>query len=81
MAIKWGGDLGDDCTAHWSGLILRAEWMYGDSWWWAVLESDTGIEIVSSNNANYAEMKFTTGDEARAAAEQAAREFRGDRAT
>jgi hypothetical protein len=27
--IIWNGDLDDDCTALWAGLMLRAEWMDG----------------------------------------------------
>ncbi len=51
---KWHGDLNDDCTAKWAGLILRAEWMQDDDigqiWWWAVSDDETGEEIDSSNN-------------------------------
>ena len=25
--ITWRGDLSDDCSADWAGLLLRAEWM------------------------------------------------------
>ena len=76
MTIKWTGDLDDDCTARWSGLTLRAEWMQGDNWWWAVTDISSGNEIDSSNNDGYFEMKFTSGAVARDAAERAAREWR-----
>jgi hypothetical protein len=52
--VIWNGDLNDDCTARWNGLILRAEWMNKKNWWWAV-SKDNGNpldEIDSSNNYN-----------------------------
>ncbi len=76
MSINWTGDLDDDCTAHWAGLLLRAEWMDGRRWWWAVSEEVSGKEIDSSNNDGYFDVKFTSGSAARDAAETAAREFR-----
>ncbi|MDR6568809.1 hypothetical protein [Chitinophaga ginsengisegetis] len=36
--IIWTGDLSDDCTAKWAGLMLRAEWMEKNYWWWAVYD-------------------------------------------
>ena len=30
--IIWRGDISDDCTAEWAGLMLRAEWM-DDNYW------------------------------------------------
>ena len=30
--IMWTGNLDDDCTARWAGLLLRAEWMDEDYW-------------------------------------------------
>lgn len=74
MAIEWSGELDDDCTAEWLGLLLRAEWMVGDRWWWAVSDIASGEEIDSSNNDGYFEVVFTSGDAARHAAEKAARE-------
>jgi hypothetical protein len=74
MAIEWKGDLDDDCTAEWSGLLLRAEWMDGDRWWWAVSDLASGDEIDSSNHDGYFDIKFTSGSAARHAAEQAAYE-------
>jgi hypothetical protein len=73
-AIEWRGDLDDDCTAEWSGLLLRAEWMAGDRWWWAVSDLASGEEIDSSNSDGYVEVAFTSGAAARRAAESAARE-------
>ncbi|WP_028981126.1 hypothetical protein [Sporocytophaga myxococcoides] len=45
--ITWIGDLSDDCTANWAGLMLRGEWMDEDYWWWAVydMKKDGGGEI------------------------------------
>ena len=72
--IIWTGELNDDCTARWNGLILRAEWMDEDIWWWAVSKdnNDPMDEIDSSNN-----YKITCigGEQARQFAEQAAKKF------
>lgn len=73
--ITWTGDLDDDCTAIWKGLVLRAEWMNGKRWWWAVSDQATGVEIDSSNNEGYFDTPFLSGAEARQAAESAAREY------
>jgi hypothetical protein len=73
MAIEWRGDLGDDCTAEWSGLLLRAEWMAGNRWWWAVRDLASGEQIDSSNES--LDVTFTSGDAARRAAEKAAQEY------
>ncbi|MCW1913365.1 hypothetical protein OJ996_07265 [Luteolibacter sp. GHJ8] len=70
--IVWTGDLEDDCTAFWGGLILRAEEMNDRDWWWAVSRADSGLEIASSNDDG---RDCTSGPEARAFAEQAARAF------
>lgn len=69
-SIVWTGDLDDDCTARWSGLLLRAEWMDGSHWWWAVSKMDSGVEISSSNDDP---RSCTSGREARLFAEGAAR--------
>ncbi|MDP2815874.1 MAG: hypothetical protein Q8O19_04270, partial [Rectinemataceae bacterium] len=63
--INWSGDLNDDCTAEWNGLLLRAEWMFGGPkdeargavacWWWAVSSVVTGEELASSKRANSGE--------------------------
>jgi hypothetical protein len=75
MAIEWRGDLDDDCTAEWSGLLLRAEWMAGTRWWWAVSDLASGEEVDSSNNDGYFGVEFTSGSTARHAAEMAAQEY------
>jgi hypothetical protein len=68
--IIWTGDLDDDCTARWAGLMLRAEWMDGAYWWWAVSEIATGRELASSNDDR---QEYTSGTAARSAAERIAR--------
>jgi len=68
--IIWTGDLDDDCTALWAGLMLRAEWMDGPHWWWAVSEIATGREIASSNDD---QREWTSGTAARSEAERIAR--------
>lgn len=68
--IIWTGDLDDDCTAQWAGLMLRAEWMNDRDWWWAVSDVATGRELASSNDD---QRKYTSGTVARSAAERSAR--------
>jgi hypothetical protein len=68
--IIWFGDLDDDCTAIWNGLILRAEWMDKHIWWWAVSVNDDRPEEIDSSN-NY-ESACIGGENARRFAEQAA---------
>ncbi|WP_405207119.1 hypothetical protein [Aquimarina sp. LLG6339-5] len=69
--IKWEGDLNDDCTAIWCGLMLRAEWMDEDYWWWCVYDNmNNDIQIDSSNE--YDE-RFIGGETARNKAEEIAR--------
>ena len=73
--IIWNGDLNDDCTAKWSGLMLRAEWMDGDNWWWCVydmLELDNENQIDSSNE--YDE-QCIGGKAARNKAEEISKEY------
>ena len=72
--IIWTGDLNDDCTAIWNGLILRAEWMDDDRWWWAVSKDNNNAmdEIDSSNN--YDTIRIG-GEKARQLAEEAAMRF------
>lgn len=71
--IRWTGDLQDDCTAIWGGLMLRAEEMDHDSWWWAVsMDEGRGNEIRSSN---YEDRECRTGAIARQRAEECARDF------
>jgi len=71
--IIWKGDLKDDCTAKWSGLMLRAEWMDEDYWWWCVYDNlNNDIQIDSSNE--YDE-RFIGGGIARNKAEEIAKEY------
>lgn len=72
--IAWSGDLDDDCTAHWCGMVLRAEWMDDDLWWWAVVDAETQSEIASSNVARYSGISYASGVAARDAAEFEARQ-------
>lgn len=66
VSLTWGGELDDDCTAESGALVLRAEWMYDDIWWWAVYD---GQKLVASSTVMPAHYK--SGAEARDAAEQA----------
>ena len=68
----WSGDLYDDCTALWAGFMLRAEWMVDDRWWWCVYEEGSDDQKASSNDS---EELCRSGDEARSAAEKAARQL------
>ena len=71
--IIWEGDLKDDCTAKWSGLMLRVEWMDEDYWWWCVYDNlNSDIQIDSSNE--YDE-RFIGGEIARNKAEEIAKEY------
>jgi len=71
--IIWEGDLKDDCTAKWSGLILRAEWMDENYWWWCVYDNlNNDIQIDSSSEYNE---KFIGGEIARNKAEDIAKEY------
>ncbi|MCJ8292696.1 MAG: hypothetical protein MJK07_23220 [Flavobacteriales bacterium] len=71
--IAWEGDIKDDCTAKWSGLMLRAEWMDEDYWWWCVYDTlNNDIQIDSSNE--YDE-RFIGGEIARNKAEEVAKEY------
>jgi hypothetical protein len=73
-SIEWTGDLSDDCTAVWAGLVLRAEMMKRGSWWWAVYDDRTKEVLRSSNTS---ETRVSNGKKARAAAESAARDWLG----
>ena len=43
IAFNWQGDLDDDCGAYHDNLLLRAEQMDTDRWWWAVnVRSESG---------------------------------------
>ncbi len=73
--IAWTGDLQDDCSAKFAGLVLRAEWMDNDLWWWCIYDMNNGgIQIDSSNNYN---RRPNTGEVARKAAEHSAFKYLG----
>jgi hypothetical protein len=71
--IIWTGDLDDDCTAIWAGLMLRAERMEEDYWWWAVYDMTRGDLTIDDSNS-YKE-NFTGGVSARKKAETVALHF------
>lgn len=70
--IIWTGDLLDDCTAYYHGLRLRAEDMDGETWWWAVTDTETETEIGSSDDAITLPNNSVS---AREAAEECARKY------
>jgi hypothetical protein len=73
--IEWTGDLNDDCTSIWADLMLRAEEMDKQSWWWAVSDQlSGGLEIGSSNRSDDV---CRSGAEARGLAEDCARAYLG----
>jgi hypothetical protein len=72
--IIWTGDLEDDCSAEWCGLLLRAEWMEGVYWWWGVYDLEDEDQIDSSNEY---EEKPIGGTAAREMAEKVAKEYLG----
>lgn len=71
--IIWTGDLSDDCTANWAGLMLRAEWMEDDFWWWAVYDMTLNEMVVDSSNEY--DVPFLSGEQARIKAESVARTY------
>ncbi|WCT13153.1 hypothetical protein [Mucilaginibacter jinjuensis] len=71
--IVWTGDLLDDCTAIWAGLMLRAEWMDEDQWWWAVYDMMRN-EITIDYSNEYKE-NFFSGEAAREKAESVAKAY------
>ena len=52
--LTWTGDLEYDCTAEWAGLMLRAECMNDDYWWWEVYDMQKG-EVTIDDSNNYSE--------------------------
>src|SRR5687767_10867576 len=74
LPIEWTGDLHDDCTAKWAGLMLRAEEMKRADWWWAVYDERTGAVLGDSSAAG---VRVTSGKKARAAAEVVAKKWLG----
>ena len=73
--ILWRGDLSDYCTAEWAGLMLRAEWMDEDYWWWAVY--DMLLEEITIDDSNEYKIRFIGGDMAREKAESVAKKYLG----
>jgi len=73
--IIWTGDLADDCTALWAGLMLRAEWMDEDYWWWAVYDMENN-ETTIEDSTEY-DARFIGGDAARNKAESVAKKYIG----
>jgi hypothetical protein len=71
--IVWTGDLSDDCTAEWAGLMLRAEWMDEDYWWWAVYDMQRG-EITIDDSNEYSE-RFIGGEISRKKTENVAEHY------
>ena len=71
--IIWKGDLEDDCTAEWQGLMLRAEWMDEGYWWWAVY--DMRKREITVDSSNEYETSFIGGVAARAKAESVAKAY------
>jgi hypothetical protein len=69
---RWHGDLDDDCTAEWAGLMLRAEQLDVGCWWWCVYDLEMGKQVVASQVVLE---PCTSGTQARHAAEQAARAY------
>lgn len=74
-AIDWQGDLDDDCTAIWMGLMLRAEEMDHRCWWWAVTRDNGSHDPIGSSNMDG--KPCPSGEIARQRAEACAREFLG----
>ena len=73
--IVWTGDLNDDCTAIWAGLMLRAEWMDKDWWWWAVYDME--LNEITIDDSNEYDIDFIGGDAARSKAESVAKRYFG----
>jgi hypothetical protein len=72
--IIWTGDLNDDCIAKWNGLILRAELMDEDRWWWAV-SKDNNKPMDDIDGSNNHDTVCTSGERARQLAEEVAIKF------
>lgn len=72
--IVWTGDLDDDCSADWAGLLLRAEWMDKENWWWEVSDMQVAGQP-AIDGANERDESCRGGKRARMLAEQAARAF------
>lgn len=72
-SIVWKGDLTDDCTAEWAGLMLRAEQMGDNNWWWAVYDMQQNDVTIDCSN-EYG-IFFTNGNTARSKAESVAKAY------
>ena len=66
---EWRGDLDDDCLADWGGLLLHAEWMQGELWFWAVYDPKFDYQVVTSDHNK---KPCRSGEQARREAENAA---------
>jgi len=71
---SWRGDLSDDCSADWAGLLLRAEWMDEEWWWWCVYDMQD-VNEVQIDSSNEYEESCIGSEAARAKAENAARKY------
>jgi hypothetical protein len=76
--IIWKGDLNDDCTANWAGLMLRAEWMDEDYWWWCVYDMFTE-EQNQIDSSNEYDQRFIGGKVSREKAEEIAKAYLKDK--
>ena len=75
--VRWEGDLSDDCSASWVGLLLRAEWMDGEDGWWCFYDEWGADPENQVSSSNHVEESFTSGESAREAAEAAAKKYLG----
>ena len=73
MKIVWTGDLDDDCTAHYKGYTLRAEYMGQGSWWWAVTKDDDNMLEIGQSWEDGKRVK--TGKSARQLAEKCLEDY------
>ena len=71
--IVWTGDRSDDCTAVWAGLMLRAELMDENLWWWRVYDEQRDDSIVDDSNEH--PENFTSGTAAWEKAEAVAKTY------
>jgi hypothetical protein len=71
--ITWTGDQLVDCTTLWAGLILRAERMEEDYWWWAVCDMQKDEATIDDSN-NYTD-RFIEGEMSRQKAESVAQKY------
>lgn len=74
ISFVWTGDLNDDCSCVWKGLLLRAECMDGSYWWWAVT-SEQGESIQSEYDLNSTFPRTRNGKDARLFAQMVATHY------